>query len=458
MWLLGVIVYALVSVSSVSANQHLDVRPVTSAGVVGNIEREYVANRESMMPPIGENRVHPRIAICCSGGGTRAMLASAGFLDGLDRSGLLRHVSYISALSGSTWTFLPWLLSTFTPMELRTYLVRQTEQFSPNAFLRKLDRLIPYLLKQYFYYRRPSIIDIYGALLADTLLRNISNEKSSLQLSTRDLQPRSDIHPFLLTSVITPKKDQYTWVEITPYEIGSHGLQYYAPLEAFGSTFKNGVISSRKPAPKLGYLMGMLGSAISASMKEIIDMYLGEERTRSLRLLPASMPNFTRKLENSPFRKKRHLTFVDAGIDCNIPLPSLVAGGRSIDVIIICDASGVVENAPELRKAAKLVHQYGKLLPDIDYEKAGSQVCSIFESDNPYIPTVIYLPRIHNPDYDLDFDPSEHMEWGEYLNTFNFSYTSEQAQRIAGLMEYAVTQHRDAITKAITRKAAQLSQ
>uniref|UniRef100_A0A8B9JX76 Phospholipase A2 n=1 Tax=Astyanax mexicanus TaxID=7994 RepID=A0A8B9JX76_ASTMX len=45
----------------------------------------------------------PTVAVVLSGGGTRAMTASLGSLRGLQKLGLLDTVSYITAVSGSTW-------------------------------------------------------------------------------------------------------------------------------------------------------------------------------------------------------------------------------------------------------------------------------------------------------------------------------------------------------------------
>jgi len=199
--------------------------------------------------------------------------------------------------------------------------------------------------------------------------------------------------------------------------------------------------------------MGMLGSVMSASIKEIIDAYLRDPEDRSFRFLPAKMPNFTRDIPDAPFRDRKKLTFVDAGLDMNLPLPPLLAAGRDVDVIIICDASSSVAEASELQKAAEWAQAHGKPLPPIDWQRAGSEVCSIFESDNPYTPTIIYLPRIKNNAYNPNFDPDEHMGWGEALNTFHITYTQEEAQHITGLFDFAIRDNIDRIDAAIARKA-----
>lgn len=52
----------------------------------------------------------PRIAVCASGGGFRAMIATMGFWDGMQRIGLDELVLMTSCLSGSTWFTTPWCI------------------------------------------------------------------------------------------------------------------------------------------------------------------------------------------------------------------------------------------------------------------------------------------------------------------------------------------------------------
>lgn len=63
----------------------------------------------------------PRIGLCLSGGGVRALVASAGFIKGLDDNGCTEIISYISALSGSTWMLAPWMQSA---MPFRNFIRR----------------------------------------------------------------------------------------------------------------------------------------------------------------------------------------------------------------------------------------------------------------------------------------------------------------------------------------------
>ena len=53
----------------------------------------------------------PPTAVCFSGGGTRSMAATVGQLRGLAALGLIDQVGYISCVSGSAWTVVPYLFA-----------------------------------------------------------------------------------------------------------------------------------------------------------------------------------------------------------------------------------------------------------------------------------------------------------------------------------------------------------
>jgi len=433
--------------------EHQDVRAVTPTSVIGHKEHDYVMQREAHM----SQETRPcRVALCTSGGGARAMLMTLGALSGLEHSGLLHRISYIASLSGSTWPLWIWPLSDMSADQLREHCIHRLEQFATTDTISYLKAIVPHALYQAFTYHRPSLIDVYGAFLAYVFLGQLGYQRP-LHISCTDIQPDPEYHPFFLYTSIIPHRQHgvYTWADITPYEVGGEELGYYIPLEQFGSVFSKGQLKRRRNPVTIGQLMGICGSAISVSFQEAIDMYFRHGAYRALRLLPAKMPNFTKKLPETPFSDRKWLTFIDAGINLNIPIPAVTAQGRDIDVIIICDASPTIDQAPELEKAIQWAQERGIPMPEIDYTKAGSNVCSVFASDDPQTPTIIYLPRIKNTSYDATYDPADYLD--DHLNTFHFSYTREQAQQFAGLITFSLQQYASVIYDAIIQKSKQLN-
>jgi hypothetical protein len=67
-------------------------------------EHEALMNRER-----GKTAGAPRVGVCFSGGGLRAMFSALGFSIGLQDQGLLDSTSYAAGLSGSTWFLMKWL-------------------------------------------------------------------------------------------------------------------------------------------------------------------------------------------------------------------------------------------------------------------------------------------------------------------------------------------------------------
>ncbi len=63
----------------------------------------------------------PRIAVCCSGGGFRAMIATLGFWQGMSDTGMVDSVLYSANLSGSTWCTIPWCIGASLENLLATY-------------------------------------------------------------------------------------------------------------------------------------------------------------------------------------------------------------------------------------------------------------------------------------------------------------------------------------------------
>src|SRR5947207_917635 len=93
-------------------------------------EREFLLNRrpkimtslEKILKVSLQEKHVPKISVVCSGGGYRAMLGSIGALSGLQATGLLDAITYVSALSGSTWAVGLWMSTGMTLKQLRQYV------------------------------------------------------------------------------------------------------------------------------------------------------------------------------------------------------------------------------------------------------------------------------------------------------------------------------------------------
>lgn len=421
----------------------------------------------------------PTIALCLSGGGYRALLASAGLMKGFDDNGILDMVEYNVGLSGSTWTLCPFAHSKLSYDKFyAAHICNVAEGFihlSPKEIIKEIetsfDVVTHYILRKIIFKEQPSIVDVYGFCLALSLLDEEALEKyMSLSLPSQAEQFQKGDRPLpVYTAVIPYDNDHhYHWLEITPWEVGSHDMGYAIPAWSYGRYFENGVAKTANPPLSAGRLMGMCGSAMTVNLEEVFrlfakevskipllsslellleDTYIGETR-----IFPEMMRNFTYKLENSPEKAKKISPVVDAGIHCNIPVKPLLYPMRSVDIIIVCDASGDVLGAPELKLAEDLAREHKLPFPKIDYEGITERTFTVFDDGiDSTAPIIIYIPFIKNNNYSSKFDPQDHMGINGFLNTLNFEYKEKQALAAAGLMEYAAHEVHDTILDTIKK-------
>src|SRR5579885_42001 len=332
-------------------------------------EVTYIAKRKSKVKDsleqllqmnISDNEI-PTIAFCGSGGGYRAMVSMLGTLNGVDLShaqkkhtlniidsiinaaltfyeqlypttitiepdtyptlGLLDICTYAAGVSGSAWGLAALLQSHKT---INVYLTQLAESLHEKHLLDdvNLDEVIASLLKKYSHHQPLSLIDLYGAILAQKILKNAGNTNpNAIDLAAQQLDLVDGSSPFPIYTAITGNTPFYSWIEFNPYEIGGADLNAYIPSWAFGRQFNNGVSVDCNPPQTLGYGLGIWGSGITADIKEffeiyvkpvtgeIIDNYFGEpERTEVVRsaqvdaiwdyrlLSPAKVYNWSYKL------------------------------------------------------------------------------------------------------------------------------------------------------------------
>ena len=421
---------------------------------------------------------HVCIALCGSGGGFRALLSFAGLLEGLDHAGVLSAVTYIAALSGSTWAVAPWLLTNkqyadFGP-ELRK---RVTTGILGRGVSDQLIELEQYLtniahalLRHLAFGDAPSVVDLYGLMLGLSLF-DIEQKKQyfSLGLTEQAAAINEGQNPLpLYTAVIAHQTmGPYSWVEFSPYEVSCPELGWSVPAWAFGRKFSQGSSINSAPPLSLGFLMGLWGSAISFSVGEAFYYTVGKLHPQDLfkplqelvnasqigniRFFPVSLNNPCFQLFSLGTQAAdKKMTLIDAGFDQNLPIVPLLNQERQVDLIIICDSSGDIKTAKSLRAAEEYAKKNKIPFPPIDYDKALSQPFSLFDGGKgSKAPMILYFPLVKNNHYSSHFDPLEYMGINGFLNTTNFSYTATQARAISGLFNYTAQEARSTIKTVI---------
>jgi len=402
----------------------------------------------------------PTIAMCFSGGGFRAMIGTMGSMLAAKDVGLLDSTTYMSALSGSTWMIAPWLTMK-TDLKKYSAILRNKVSKDIKKELFKVDKILEAVIKKVVFGQELSLVDIYGAVLAEKLLSEFKEKIHEIGLSQSSEITSKGTLPLPIYTAVEATQN-YKWFEFTPFEIGSSKIKSYVPTWAFGRRFMNGKSLNYAPEQSLGYLMGIWGSAFTADFHRIVD----EIKTRLLkrdifdllhftmdelqigdnRISPAQALNFAYKIPNNITNNMEELTLVDGGMDFNLPFPPLLRQNRKVDVIIAFDYSSGIEDSTILKKAEFHAIRNNLKFPIINTENYMQKNISVFKgSKSSGTPTVIYLPLIKNEKFSKNFDPQN----ASYCSTFNFEYTNRQYDELSGLTKFNMNQNKEIIAQAI---------
>lgn len=468
-------------------------------------ERAYLAARgpkarrglEQFLDRSLDGKYVPKIAIVGSGGGYRAMLCTLGSLIGAQKIGLLDATTYISALSGSTWAVGGWLSHQETIEEFKfaliPKLIKRTDTSMPGlvkGITQQEASLIAQMLLTKMAFAQPiTLVDLYGAFLANSLFSDFDQRRQLVHLSDQAARIQSGDLPFpIYTAVRGESAAGSDWYEFTPYEIGAtwKGSGMYVPTWAYGRKFVDGKSVDFAPEQSMGYFMGTWGSAFAARFDQLyqeaaagiqnvtaktgVDFVvtslfydLGHKRiTKSW----AEALNFSVGLSNSPVRERKVLKLVDAGAfpGFNLPYPPISGERpeRQADVMIFLDAS-----ADDLALRMKQVEQYARAknlkFPQINYDGIDKRAISIFKNEqDPTVPVVIYMPRIKDdavwkenksgfPEFAQlleNFDVEKCIA-KEFCRTLNFEYEPHESSQLSALTEFNMRASRASIENAI---------
>jgi phospholipase A2 len=413
------------------------------------------------------NNQLPRIALCCSGGGIRAMLATAGLLAGAEKTGLLGATSYAATLSGSSWAVISWLVE---QQNINIFLDKLAKRFKRGIirFSKKIYKAFAEKRKLASAYSKElNAMDIYGLFLANTILQPQQYSQFNITLSDLAKFTNPAIHPYpIFTTVMPVPNDCYAWLEFSPYQVKSSYLNAGIPSWALGRTFKNGTSTRFYPEPDVAHLMGVFGSSFCVSINEaiirakslwenaaslLVPDFIGHLLSKydwaNTHFFAARFANFSYGLPHCPLNKIPTLTAIDAGYACNIPLESLLQQTRNIDIIIILDCrQEPIPKAKVLNDADRRARKCNLPIPPINYTAAKEKPISIFrDPENPRTPAIVYLPLRKDAEYDPSFDPTT----SSFCSTTNFSYTEKQASKLINLTQHLITKHHPKIVDLI---------
>jgi phospholipase A2 len=367
-------------------------------------------------------------------------------------------------------------------------------------------------------------VDFFGSLLAHALLSQFGDKEQRQRLSNQLFSVQKGNIPWPIYTAVSMAKDdderyRYHWYEFTPEEIRDLETGLAFPSFAFGRTFAQGQSTDFAPEQSFGFQMGIFGSAFTVNLKDIKRMFDAEQGTTlsdDQRILESiesagniqflrdvlSRPTdfnalkliITKKIidnlsdsrigpariapaqVNNPFKEYRYasnwlqsrdrITFVDAGIDYNIPLRPLFRPDRKVDLIFVGDASNNAGSNDEIKKALADIERFHK----VEYEKDTAMSDATFVVYRPKNqsrgPLIVYMqffldqPLIKKSMEDpslkkfieqakLDSFNAQKCLDASYCGTFNFSYSLEDFDQLAAIGEFIIKAHQDKIKQII---------
>lgn len=456
----------------VNTNAHLainylsGVAQVRLGGDLSYSEKIFLKNRSEkvkvMLEQFGQVNYVPRVAICASGGGYRAMISFLGFLLGLEKTGILDCITYISALSGSSWTLASWMSQNKNLSDLKDHLSLQTQESITSLSLSGYKNIISNILAKTMKAQSVGITDIYGQAIALKLLNGFADDSKKLTSCAQKILQGDMFLPIYTAAIVDQKP--YQWMEFTPFEVGSSFLNCYVPSWAFNRTFDKGVSTSFENEPKLDFLMGIFGSAFSANIKDVLNHtgnYLEKQSPKvynllknykshwiaDVRLSSTKINNFAFGVPESPLSENHFISLADAGLDFNLPLPPLLE--RPVDIIIVFDASFNSGDRNELINAQAYAINKNLNWPGINTDKLSQKRISIFRADNES-PIIIYMPLCNEKnEYKNGYDWKQ----ANYAQSWNFKYNQSEFEDLLGLAEFNAIKSAPEILKTILELA-----
>jgi phospholipase A2 len=440
-----------------------------------------------------------RVAVCGSGGGYRAMIYTLGAFMGAKNIGLLDSSTYVAGLSGSTWTIGAWLAQGVELSKLKEVLSEGVKSGDSGSKMvnfisdyNEIDKVVNNTISRLVFKQPLSIVAIWGALIANSILADLAGQRQSVNLSSQRSTVAYGKYPLPIYTAVEPldhlddpTNPDYRWFEFTPYEVGSAELGAFVPSWGFGRKYKNGQARGFKiggdlqyePEMPFGYQMGIFGSAFEIDLHEFMSnmqdvmkekplackalTWIASRTDGDKRLMPAEIRNLVYKLDGHAEADNKHTTLIDAGLCFNVPLPPLLRSERAIDVIFVVDSSASVEGACELVKAEEFARKRGLKFPKIDYTNIDKNTLNVFSDDDSSVPVIVYMPRINDTDLPQiqadpllkDFDPDTCVS-DSFCSTFNFGYSPRQFEQLCKLGQYNVELNKDKIQQVLKQVLA----
>ncbi|KFV52747.1 Cytosolic phospholipase A2 epsilon, partial [Tyto alba] len=214
----------------------------------------------------------PVVAIMTTGGGMRSLTALYGSLRGIKKLNVLDCATYLTGLSGTTWTMsnlyrdADWSQKDLDKQisEARKHMTKCKINSLSLEYLKYYKKQLCQRKKEG---RKTSFIDLWGLVLESFLHDGKDNHRLSDQQRAIDRGQ----NPLPIYTAVNVKNNYSTldfkeWVEFTPYEVGLQKYGAFVRTEDFGSEFFMGRLMKKVPESRICFLEGIWSSLFSLNV------------------------------------------------------------------------------------------------------------------------------------------------------------------------------------------------
>uniref|UniRef100_A0A670XXC4 Phospholipase A2 n=1 Tax=Pseudonaja textilis TaxID=8673 RepID=A0A670XXC4_PSETE len=442
----------------------------------------------------------PVVALMTTAGGVRSMTAMYGSLLGLQKLNLLHCVSYITGLSGTTWTMINLFRDPYwSHKNLEGIIMDVRKQVMKNKLCCFSGKNLKYYEKEMWNRHdegyKLTFADLWGLILESMFHDEPDPHKLSDQRQAINLGQ----NPLPIYLALNVKKRYSTldfkeWVEFTPYEVGFLKYGAFINAEDFGSEFYMGHLMKKIPESRLCFIQGNLAKQIqpyvqptrlfipNGSVSDVIRDVI------TVRPVVACYSNFlkglqlnNKYLENNSFSMWKdtildcspndltefedYLELVDTAFFINTSCPPLLRPERQVDIIIHLNYSGGSQILP-LDLSTSYYHDQGIPFPKADLteeDKKQLKECYLFDdAESPKAPILLYFPLVCDTfqkykSPGIERSPNEMDDGYADVTSTIFSpyatgilqYSEENFNKLINLTEYNILNNEHKILQAL---------
>uniref|UniRef100_A0A8B9RA77 Phospholipase A2, group IVF, tandem duplicate 1 n=1 Tax=Astyanax mexicanus TaxID=7994 RepID=A0A8B9RA77_ASTMX len=404
----------------------------------------------------------PTVAVVLSGGGTRAMTASLGSLRGLQKLGLLDTVSYITAVSGSTWA-LSSLYSDprWSAKGMDEALLPLQKELSKNMYTLFSPSLLQYYKKELEQREKGghpvTLIDMWGLALEQLIFGTLSDQQRTVS------EGQNPLPIYTAVNMKEDATDLRTICYTTPNQKSEVFSIYYSTDQ------KPSTLDTLRVSPEAVFLSSFMNSrpVISKAFNFMRGFFLSNSYSENS-AFTAWKDTHPDAFPNSLTPGDPRLGLVDSGFDINSGFAPVLRSHRHVNIILSLNYSWEADQFRVLKQTQQYCADRHLAFPRIDFNKVASEpereVYVFEDEDNPEAPIIIHFP-LRNVSFKQYKAPGVKRQGEKELKegdvnvttssspyaTQNLTYAPKDFQRLIDLTSYNIVNNRDTITRVLQR-------